>query len=56
MFEAIDDILQKVSGFNEYSKACVTLASAVGVIIILVYTLKFVYDLIQGKFPLNDLK
>jgi len=45
MFEAIEDIWTKVRDFNEYSKALVTLATSVGAVVIILYTINILYKL-----------
>jgi hypothetical protein len=50
IFEAMEDLLKKISDFNEYSRALVTLASAVGILVIFFYTICLTYKLIKGMF------
>lgn len=50
MFDNIEEIFQEIRDYNEYSKALVTLITAVGALIVIFYTFKILYSLIQGKF------
>lgn len=48
MFESIDDIWKEVRDFNEYTKALVSLATSIGAIVIILYTFRLIYKLIQA--------
>lgn len=49
MFDDFEEIFKSVRDFSEYSKALVTFATAVGAILIVIYSIIFIFDLIVGK-------
>lgn len=54
MFENIEEIFQNIRGFSDYSKALVTLTTALGALGILFYSTKFLLATVRGKFNLSQ--
>ena len=49
----IEDALNRLSNLGEFSKSLVTIASAAGVVLFLIYSIRILFSLIQGKQYLN---
>lgn len=56
MFDNIEELFQSLRDFNDYSKALVTLATATGSLLILVYFLKFCLTSIKSKSETHALR
>lgn len=50
MFDDIEEIFKSVRDFSEYSKALVTLATATGTLFLIIYSIKFIFELLVGKY------
>lgn len=49
LFDNIEDLFQSVREFSDYTKALITLATAIGALVMIIVTLKFLYSLLNGK-------
>lgn len=54
MFENIEELFQKLRDINEYSRALVTLTTAVGALFILYHTTVITVKSLQGKFSITN--
>lgn len=50
MFDDLETLFQKIRDFSEYSKALVTLTTALGALGIVFYSAKLLFATIRGKY------